>query len=155
MPGITVEVDATVGRTIRRDDTLTDSLPRRGRRPAGHRRPAGGQGYVADTLGDDRRPVEALVLMCEPAVPGANVRAWPVGVLHLAAPGRTVDEVLCVAEAPSFADLVDVDDLARWHAEPEAWAAVPSGLSPGNAYTVAGCGPKREAEQLLSAARPT
>lgn len=153
MPGITIAVEATIGSTIRRDEVLDEPVPDE---QDGQGRGTGGwpvgKGEVADTLGDDGRPVEALVLMREPAVPGMDVRAWPVGVLHLTARGRVVDEVLCVAEAPCFAGLVDVGDLPRWHAEPEVWAVAFSRLSPGNTYQVAGYGPVREADELLSTA---
>jgi inorganic pyrophosphatase len=155
MSAITVTVEATIGSTIRRDgvpDALSDAEQDDARGAAGW--PVG-KGRVADTLGDDGRPVEALVLMREPAVAGADVRAWPVGVLHLAGPQRAVDEVLCVAEAPCFADLVDVSDLPRWHAEPEVWAVALSRLSRGPAYRVAACGPVREADALLSTAHHT
>ncbi|MGI5440645.1 inorganic diphosphatase [Streptomyces shenzhenensis] len=87
-----------------------------------------------DTLGDDGLPVEALVLMCEPAIPCGEVEAWPIAVLHLATQDRTVDEVLCVAEAAPFTDLVDLADLPAWHAQPEAWAKTLARLTPGSDY---------------------
>lgn len=152
MPRIAIEVDATVGTTIKRDDQpteLTDvQIEAHGDVgwPVGH-------GYVTDTLADDGRPLEALVLMGEPARPGDDVAAWPVAVLHLATKkGQPVEEVLCVAEAACFTDLVDLSDLPRWHAEPDVWAEALSRLAPGTEYRVAGYGPVREADSLLSSA---
>lgn len=110
---------------------------------------------MPDTLGEGARPVEALVLMRDPAVPGAAVPARPVAVLHLAAQGNPEDEVLCVAGDPCFADLADTRDLPRWHAGPDAWAAVLARLSPQPAYEVTGCGSREEAEQLVADARHT
>ncbi|MEU9244475.1 inorganic diphosphatase [Streptomyces sp. NPDC048385] len=153
MSRIAIAVDATVGSTIRRGDE-TAELSRdtsseahgAGGWPVGH-------GHVIDTLGADGRPLEALVLMREPAVPGNDIPAWPVAVLHLAAREQPVEEVLCVAEEPCFADLVDVADLPRWHAQPEAWAHVLSRCAPDRAYRVSGCGPVRETDALLAEAR--
>ncbi|MGW4031835.1 inorganic diphosphatase [Streptomyces sp. NPDC004838] len=150
MPRIAVSVDATVASTIKRDDAepVVDAPPAHGEGgwPVGH-------GYVVDTLGDDGRPVEALVLMREPAVPRGQAAAWPIAVLHLAARGRTMDEVLCVAEAAPFTDLVDLPDLPRWHAQPEAWAQALARLTPDSAYRIAGLGPAAEADELLGTAR--
>ncbi|GGJ41507.1 inorganic diphosphatase [Streptomyces brasiliensis] len=149
MHKIAVAVDATVASTIGRDDDAApvDAPPAHGESgwPVGH-------GRVVDTLGDDGRPLEALVLMCEPAVPRDGVPAWPVAVLHLAAQGRAVDELLCVAEAAPFTDLVDMADLPRWHAEPEVWAKALTRLTPGSSYEIAGLGPAGEADALLDTA---
>ncbi|MEU6497100.1 inorganic diphosphatase [Streptomyces sp. NPDC046984] len=152
MPKIAITVDATVASTIRRDDEPPAlSL---GVQPEAHgaRGWPVGLGHVVDTLGDDGRPLEALVLMCEPALPVDDLPAWPVGVLHFSTQGRNVDEVLCVSENPCFVGLVDVCDLPHWHAEPDVWAAVLARLTPGSAYRVAGLGPVREANERLSAA---
>ncbi|MEV0495296.1 inorganic diphosphatase [Streptomyces atratus] len=153
MSRIAIAVDATVGSTVGRDDesaTFEPDAP-----PAGHGaggRPVG-HGRVPDTLGDDGRPLEALVLMREPAVPGADIPARPVGVLHLAAQGRTVDEMLCVAEDECFTGIVDLADLPRRHAEPGGWAAALARIAPASAYRIEGCGPAREADELLDRAR--
>jgi inorganic pyrophosphatase len=154
MSRIAIAVEATVGSTIRRDDESAEFSRDADVEPEPHGDSGWpvGRGLVLDTLGDDGRPVEALVLMCEPAVSAGDVPAWPVAVLHLSAEDRPVEEVLCVAEAPCFVDLVDLDDLPRWHAEPGVWASVLARLSPGGTYRVTGCGPVREADELLSAA---
>ncbi|MFF3731376.1 inorganic diphosphatase [Streptomyces sp. NPDC002476] len=112
-----------------------------------------GEGRVEDTLDTDGRSVRTLVLMREPARPGDEVAAWPVALLHLNDGRHDVDEVLCVAEAEPFIDLVDATDLRRWHAEPDVWATALGRLSPGTVYRVTGCGSRREADQLVSDAR--
>ncbi|MEU9762627.1 hypothetical protein AB0D98_23425 [Streptomyces sp. NPDC047987] len=53
-----------------------------------------------------------------------------------------------------FVDLVDATDLRRWHAQSSAWATALGRFSPGTAYRVTGCGSRREADQLVSDARP-
>ncbi|MFF9401641.1 inorganic diphosphatase [Streptomyces sp. NPDC014744] len=112
-----------------------------------------GEGRVEDTLDPDGRSVRTLVLMREPARSGDEVAAWPVALLHLNDGRHDMDEVLCVAEAEPFIDLVDATDLRRWHAEPDVWATALGRLSPGTAYRVTGCGSRREADQLVSDAR--
>jgi len=148
MSRITVSVRATVGSDI-------GSLTGEPRRDAyGRGRPEGwpvGRGEVDGTLGGDGLPVDALVLMREPAVPG-EVRAWPVAVLHLDEQGRAGEEVVCVAEDLSFADLADLPDLGRWQTEPEVWVAALHRLRGGTAPRMTGCGPRAEAERELAEA---
>ncbi|GAA2489010.1 hypothetical protein GCM10023100_07530 [Actinocorallia cavernae] len=150
MTRIAVTVEATVASGIRDDETepLVDPPPAHGKDgwPVGY-------GRVRDTLGEDGGPLRALVLMPEPAVPRDEVKAWPVAVLHLAAPDGPVDEVLCVAEAAPFTGLLDLADFPRWHAQPEAWAQALARLAPGSACQVEGVGPALEAGALLETAR--
>ncbi|MEU8974521.1 inorganic diphosphatase [Streptomyces monashensis] len=145
MPRITVDIDATASSTIRTSEGgASDRLTSTGW-PVGH-------GRVPDTLDAEGAPLDALVLMSEPALAGSTVPAWPVGVLHriraefpCAAP-----VLLCVAEEPSFIDLVDIDDLPRWHAEGDAWAAVLARLQHQDVGTATDCGTRAEAEHLVS-----
>ncbi|MEU6754891.1 inorganic diphosphatase [Streptomyces sp. NPDC046685] len=149
MPRITIAVEATVGSSIGRDNGPMPAEPdRRGRFgwPVG-------KGCVLDTLDPEGRPVEAVVLMREPALPGDEVAAWPVAVVHLRDGRRDRDEVVCVAEAAPFVDLIGVGDLSRWYAEPAAWAAALTRLSPGSAYQVTGSGTRDEADELVTQAR--
>ncbi|MET7774997.1 inorganic diphosphatase [Streptomyces mirabilis] len=150
MPRITVTVRSTVGSTMGRQDDAAHAEPE----PPGHLGgwPVG-QGSVPDTLGEDGRPVEALVLMQEPALPGDDVAAWPVAVLHVVDGDRRTDELLCIAETECFVDLVDVADLGRWHAEPTAWATALARLSPGSTPHVTDCGSRAEAEHLVEQTR--
>ena len=145
MPRITVDIDATASSTIRTsDDGASGRLTSTGW-PVGH-------GRIPDTLDAEGLPLDALVLMPEPALAGATVPAWPLGVLHRigaqAAPAAPV--LLCVAEDPSFIDLVDTDDLPRWHAEGDAWASVLARLQRQAVGEVVGCGTRAEAEHLIS-----
>ncbi|MER6568535.1 inorganic diphosphatase [Streptomyces sp. NPDC001093] len=145
MPRITVDIDATASSTIRTsDDGASGRLTSTGW-PVGH-------GRIPDTLDADGLPLDALVLMPEPALAGSTVPAWPLGVLHRtgapAAPAAPT--LLCVAEDPSFIDLVDIDDLPRWHAEADAWAAVLARLQRRPVGEVVACGSRTEAEHLIS-----
>ncbi|MGJ5756372.1 inorganic diphosphatase [Streptomyces puniciscabiei] len=147
MPRITVDIDATASSTIRTsEDGASGRLTSTGW-PVGH-------GRIPDTLDADGSPLDALVLMPEPALAGATVPAWPLGVLHRlvnqAVPAAPV--LLCVAEDPSFIGLVDTGDLPRWHAEGDAWAAVLARLQHLDAGEVTDCGSRAEAEHLISTA---
>ncbi|MQY33999.1 Inorganic pyrophosphatase [Streptomyces sp. RB17] len=145
MPRITVDIDATASSTIRTsDDGASGRLTSTGW-PVGH-------GRIPDTLDDAGLPLDALVLMAEPALAGTTVPAWPLGVLHrIGAQAVPVAPVLlCVAEDPSFIGLVDTDDLPRWHAEGDAWAAVLARLRHQAVDQVTDCGSRAEAEHLIS-----
>ncbi|OIJ98900.1 hypothetical protein BIV23_29455 [Streptomyces monashensis] len=148
MPRITVDIDSTASSTIRKSGDGVSGCLGRGGWPVGH-------GCVPDTLDTDGHPLDALVLMREPALAGAGVRAWPLGVLHRvgteSAPAAPV--LLCVAEDPSFIDLVDTDDLPRWHAGGDAWAAVLARLRHQPVGNANDCGTRAEAEHLISDAR--
>ncbi|MFJ2909994.1 inorganic diphosphatase [Streptomyces sp. NPDC087228] len=150
MPRITVEVESTIGSSIGRhgspESTQHDVPSRADGWPVG-------EGCVEDTLDTDGRSVRTMVLMQEPARPGDEVAAWPVAVLHLSDGRRDLDEVVCVAEAEPFVDLVGTADLGRWHAEPAAWAAALGRLSPGSEYQVTGCGSREEADRLVADAQ--
>jgi len=54
-----------------------------------------GSGTITDTLGPDGKQVEALVLMREPALPGIEVTACPIQLLHLHLDGAAHPVVLC------------------------------------------------------------
>ncbi|ATL88381.1 hypothetical protein DNK48_01885 [Streptomyces malaysiensis subsp. malaysiensis] len=138
MPRIAVAVDATVADTARRDDETAGPL-------------ADAHGRVPDTPGDDGRPLEALVLMREPALPRDETAARPIAVLHVAARDRVAGGVLCVAEAAPYTDLVDLPDLPRRHAWPEAWAEILTRLVPDR-HRNAGLGLAGVADELLNTA---
>lgn len=144
MPRITVDIDATASSTIHKSDDASRRLTSGGW-PVGH-------GRVPDTIDTEGSPLDALVLMPEPALAGATVPAWPLGVLHRirTESDPAVPVLLCVAEDPSFIDLVDTDDLPRWHAEGDAWAAVLARLQHQAVGTVTDCGTRAEAEHMLS-----
>ncbi|GHE15858.1 inorganic diphosphatase [Streptomyces alanosinicus] len=145
MPRITIDIDATVSSTIRTSDDGASGRLTSGGWPVGH-------GRVLDTLDTDGAPLDALVLMSEPALAGVTVPAWPLGVLHRIGTESepAVPMLLCVAEDPSFIDLADAGDLPRWHAEGDAWAAVLARLQHRAVGKVTDCGTRAEAEHLIS-----
>jgi hypothetical protein len=82
------------------------SAPIRGEFGAMHMVP----GAVDETVGVDACAVRALVLIEDEAGVGSTVQAQPVALVHLAAGGECVDEVVCVEEGSSPAEIVRFAD---------------------------------------------
>ena len=55
-------------------------------------------GYVPQTLGDDKDPLDALLVIDEPLYPGVIVSARVVGVMHMVDGGENDEKLICVAE---------------------------------------------------------
>jgi inorganic pyrophosphatase len=73
-------------------------------------------GFVPGTLAEDGDPLDALLLLPSPVVPGAVVRARPIGVLHMADEKGADEKIVCVPHErvhPLHADVRTVDDLPR------------------------------------------
>lgn len=147
MPQVLVNVSSTVGSTIHEEATGS-AAPLEVKSGHGREGWPVGWGHVDQALSGDGRELEALVLMREPSLPGMDVRARPVAVLHLGGDGPS-DELLCVAEDDCFRSLADVSDLPRWHADPDIWVVVLDRLVPGQGHRVQGCSSTAEAERLV------
>ncbi|WP_397333754.1 inorganic diphosphatase [Ornithinimicrobium sp. INDO-MA30-4] len=52
-------------------------------------------GYIEDTLGEDGDPLDALVLLDEPTVPGCVVSARPVAIFHMTDEAGGDDKLVC------------------------------------------------------------
>jgi inorganic pyrophosphatase len=109
-----------------------------------------GHGRVPDTLDQDAAPLDALVLMREPALADTDLHPHPVGVLHLGIDGVTHDEVLCACgEVPAEEILGDI----RACASNEALGQAVGRLHPYHACTILGGDGPEDAEHALDAAR--
>lgn len=141
MPSVVINVEATVGTAI----PLAEGADAADREPL-----VMGRGRVPDTVGADGRPVEAVVLMPEPGIPGVAVLSRPVGVFGFATQGTSADRLLCVVDDPAVTDVVDTWDARRWHAYSEAWASALSRLVPESGDgRMSACGSREDAEELL------
>ena len=150
MPRIDVEVEATGGSTIGRADAVGHSVFARTHHADGW--PVG-WGRAAGTIARDGAPLEALVLMTEPALPG-RVSAWAIGVIDLGT--RHAGQVLvCVAEAAPFMDLLDLAHPTPWHADADAWLHALRRLRthPNTPHHARRLGNRHTAETLLDDAR--
>jgi inorganic pyrophosphatase len=53
-------------------------------------------GYIPGTLADDGDPADALVLVPAAIVPGAVLRARPIGILHMDDEAGSDEKIICV-----------------------------------------------------------
>ena len=106
---------------------------------------------MSGTLTRDAEEAEALVVMHEPALPGIDVEAQPVAVLHLTG-GIARDEFLCVADDPSYAALLQNPSLIPPIGSARPWADALTRLAPRSVTCADGWGTREEAESLLDEA---
>src|ERR1700752_917916 len=115
------EIDHHSGR-IRLDRTLFTATPY----PADY-------GFIDDTLGQGRDPLDAPGLLAEPTFPGCLVRARAIGMFRMTDEAGPDDKVLCVsANDPRQAHLQDISDVNEfWRLEIEHFFSVYKDLEPG------------------------
>ena len=53
-------------------------------------------GFIPRTYGDDRDPLDVLVLCSEPIAPMTLVRCYPIGVIRMLDQGRLDDKIICI-----------------------------------------------------------
>lgn len=71
-------------------------------------------GFIPGTLADDGDPADALVLVPSQVVPGAVVRARPIGILFMDDEAGNDTKIICVPHDkihPQHADIEDIADL--------------------------------------------
>jgi inorganic pyrophosphatase len=75
-------------------------------------------GSIEDSLGDDGDPLDALVLLPEPVLPGVIITARPVGMFRMADEAGGDDKVLCVpATDPRWDHMTDIADVPPFELE--------------------------------------
>jgi len=73
-------------------------------------------GFIPNTLAPDGDPVDALVLTPAPVVPGAVIRARPIGMLRMTDEAGSDEKIICVPHDrvhPYHTDVETIDDLPR------------------------------------------
>lgn len=71
-------------------------------------------GFIPGTLADDGEPADALVLAPAPVVPGAILRARPIGMLQMEDEGGQEKKIICVPHGKVhsfYQDVQSIDDL--------------------------------------------
>ncbi|UNC14116.1 inorganic diphosphatase [Acidiphilium multivorum] len=71
-------------------------------------------GFIPNTLADDGDPADALVLVPAAVVPGAVIRARPIGVLRMEDEAGQDEKIVCVPHDkihPQFSGVTEVDQL--------------------------------------------
>ena len=71
-------------------------------------------GFIPGTLADDGDPADALVLIPAPVVPGAVIRARPIGLLQMEDEAGQDEKIICVPHDkvhPQYSDITEVAQL--------------------------------------------
>ncbi|MBS0570237.1 MAG: inorganic diphosphatase [Proteobacteria bacterium] len=68
-------------------------------------------GYVPHTLGGDGDPLDALVILPLPLVPGSAIRCRPVGMLKMTDEAGTDEKLVVVPDAKVFAGYAHIGDI--------------------------------------------
>jgi len=73
-------------------------------------------GFIPGTLADDGDPADALVLTPSAVVPGAVIRARPIGMLQMEDEKGPDEKIICVPHDrvhPQYSHVETIDDLPR------------------------------------------
>ena len=108
-------------------------------------------GFFDDTLGLDGDPVDALVLLETPVLPGIGVRVRPVGVLNMTDEAGSDAKVVAVPyKDPRWSHIRELEDVSEWtRREVEHFFAHYKDLEPGKFVTMEGWGSRAEAETIV------
>lgn len=70
-------------------------------------------GYVPRTLGGDGDPLDALVILPLPLVPGAVIRCLPVGMLRMTDEAGADEKLIVVPHYRTFAGYAHISDISQ------------------------------------------
>eukprot|EP01057_Protomagalhaensia_wolfi_P002802 Protomagalhaensia_wolfi_Nauph_80__2801@NODE_2911_length_949_cov_5102_702198_g1844_i1_p1_GENE_NODE_2911_length_949_cov_5102_702198_g1844_i1NODE_2911_length_949_cov_5102_702198_g1844_i1_p1_ORF_typecomplete_len211_score34_03Pyrophosphatase/PF00719_19/6_5e59InPase/PF18823_1/0_0042_NODE_2911_length_949_cov_5102_702198_g1844_i1227859 len=69
-------------------------------------------GFIPRTLGEDKDPLDVLVLMQEPVYPGCLMKVKPIGVMGMIDQGDNDEKIICVhLDDPAYAHYNAVNEL--------------------------------------------
>lgn len=106
-------------------------------------------GFIDGTLGEDGDPLDALVILPEPVLPGVIVPARVLGVFKMTDEAGGDDKLLCVIDDPRWAHLQDIEDVSQFQRdEIEHFFVHYKDLEPNKEVTGSGWGNKTEAEKI-------
>jgi inorganic pyrophosphatase len=70
-------------------------------------------GFIPRTLGDDKDPLDVLVLMQEEVAPLSLLRARPIGMMLMRDQGEKDEKIICVhLDDPEYSGYTHIDQLA-------------------------------------------
>lgn len=111
-------------------------------------------GYIEGTLGEDGDPLDALVILPEPVLPGVVVEARVVGVFKMTDEAGGDDKLLAVLDDPRWEHIADISDVSSFlRDEIEHFFVHYKDLEPGKEVSGSGWGDRAEAETILADAR--
>ena len=106
-------------------------------------------GFIDGTLGEDGDPLDALVILPEPVLPGVIVPARVLGVFKMTDEAGGDDKLLCVIDDPRWAHLQDIEDVSQFQRDEIGHFFVHyKDLEPNKEVTGSGWGNKAEAEKI-------
>ena len=106
-------------------------------------------GFIDGTLGEDGDPLDALVILPEPVLPGVIVPARVLGVFKMTDEAGGDDKLLCVIDDPRWSHLQDIEDVSQFQRdEIEHFFVHYKDLEPNKEVTGSGWGNKAEAEKI-------
>ena len=110
-------------------------------------------GFIPHTLSDDGDPVDILVVSRTPVIPGAVIRARPVGVLKMTDEAGGDEKILAVPVDdlhPFYENVIQYSDLPRIELQQiEHFFAHYKDLEEGKWVKIVGWGDKEEACGLI------
>jgi inorganic pyrophosphatase len=111
-------------------------------------------GFIPGTLAEDGDPLDAMILLGEPAFPGCEVTARPVGVFWMTDEHGPDAKILAVpATDPRYADLRDLSDVpGHLRDEISHFFDIYKELEPGKDTDIRGWQDRATAEQEITAA---
>jgi inorganic pyrophosphatase len=112
-------------------------------------------GFIPGTLADDGDPLDAMVVLEEPTVPGCHIRARPIGVFLMRAEEGDDAKILCVpASDPRWDHVTDLTDIHDYELREIAhFFKIYKDLEPGKGTEVVGWAERGGAEATIEAAR--
>jgi inorganic pyrophosphatase len=110
-------------------------------------------GFIPNTLADDGDPADALVLTPAAVVPGAVIRARPIGMLQMEDESGQDEKIICVPHDkvhPQFKNVHAIEDLPEiTRAAIEHFFTRYKDLEPGKWVKVTGWADKAAAEAVI------
>lgn len=69
-------------------------------------------GFIPRTLGDDKDPLDVLVLCSEPIVPLTLVRCYPIGIMKMIDAGMGDEKIIAIPYSdPTYKGFTDIKEL--------------------------------------------
>jgi inorganic pyrophosphatase len=71
-------------------------------------------GFIPRTYGEDKDPLDVLVLCSEPILPMTLVQCFPIGVIQMVDNGSSDEKIIAIPFSdPTYSDYQSIDDLPR------------------------------------------
>ncbi len=106
-------------------------------------------GYIAHTLGEDRDPLDALVILPEYVFPAVVVTSRIIGVFKMTDEAGGDDKLLSVLDDPRYDHIQDISDVSDFlKDEIEHFFVHYKDLEKGKHVDGSGWGDKAEAEKI-------